>query len=133
MLQELWLKMYEELFAALAKSIFRSRFHLKGKDLEYAKEKGCGVLRRHAADFVRKRLAAPASLMKNDGKQTPMRGHPVFVAQHACACCCRQCLYKWHRIEPNHWLSEAEQVYITDVLIKWIEKELENTKQPPYC
>ena len=116
--------MYEELFAALAKSAFRSRFHLKGKDLEYAKEKGCEVLRRHAADFVRKRLAAPASLMKNDGKQTPMRGHPVFRAQHACACCCRGCLNKWYRVPKGIALSEENQRLIVDLLMAWIAREM---------
>ena len=117
--------MYEELFAALAKSAFRSRFHLKGKDLEYAKEKGCEVLRRHAADFVRKRLAAPASLMKNDGKQTPMRGHPVFIAQHACACCCRGCLHKWYHVPVGRELTENEQERIVKLLMAWIARQLD--------
>lgn len=54
------------------------------------------TIRSHASDFVRTRLA-PAQI-PNDGKQTPMRGHPVFLAQHATGCCCRGCLYKWHRI-----------------------------------
>ena len=116
--------MCDEQFAKLAKSKFRSSFHLSEKDRAYIKEKGWETICRHAADFVKKRLSPPARLLKNDGKQTPMRGHPVFVAQHACACCCRQCLYKWHRIEPNHWLTEAEQAYITDVLMTWIEKEI---------
>lgn len=37
----------------------------------------------------------------NDGKQTPMRGHPVFIAQHATATCCRECLKKWHNIKKR--------------------------------
>ena len=43
------------------------------------------TIRAHCEGFVRARLA-PAN-PKGDGRQTPMRGHPVFVAQHACACC----------------------------------------------
>lgn len=115
--------MCDELFAKLAKSKFRSSFYLSEKDRAYIKEKGLETIRRHAADFVKKRLSPPARLLKNDGKQTPMRGHPVFVAQHACACCCRQCLYKWHHIDANHWLTEAEQAYIVNILMSWIKKD----------
>ena len=76
-----------DLFARLAHSNFRSRFHLKEKDRQYIQEKGMDTIRSHARDFVRTRLA-PAQI-SNDGKQTPMRGHPVFLAQHATGCCCR--------------------------------------------
>ena len=80
----------EDALAKLAKSTFRSKFRLDEKDRAYIEEKGMAVIRVHAADFIRERLA-PATIA-NDGKQTPMRGHPVFKAQHACACCCRGCL-----------------------------------------
>lgn len=114
--------MFEEVFAKLEKSAFRRKFKLTDTDKQYIETKGYDVIRRHAEDFVKKRLSPPASQLKNDGKQTPMRGHPVFTAQHACACCCRQCLYKWHRIYPDHWLTEAEQKYIVRLLMSWIEK-----------
>ncbi len=114
--------MFEEVFAKLEKSAFRRKFKLTDTDKQYIETKGYDVIRRHAEDFVKKRLSPPASQLKNDGKQTPMRGHPVFTAQHACACCCRQCLYKWHRIYPDHWLTEAEQKYIVSLLMSWIEK-----------
>ena len=70
-----------DLFERLSQSAFRSRFHLSKKDKEYIAEKGLATIRKHAEDFVAKRLA-PA-VIPNDGKQTPMRGHPVFIAQHA--------------------------------------------------
>ena len=114
--------MFEEVFAKLEKSAFRRKFKLTDTDKQYIETKGYDVIRRHAEDIVKKRLSPPASQLKNDGKQTPMRGHPVFTAQHACACCCRQCLYKWHRIYPDHWLTEAEQKYIVSLLMSWIEK-----------
>ena len=79
------------------------------------------TIRSHASDFVRTRLA-PAQI-PNDGKQTPMRGHPVFLAQHATGCCCRGCLYKWHRIPAGVQLTEEQQEYIVDVLMAWIERE----------
>lgn len=75
----------------------------------------------HARDLIFKRLA-PASPFK-DGKQTPYRGHPVFVAQHATATCCRSCLQRWHGIPKGHELSTAEQRYVVDVICRWIERE----------
>jgi len=108
----------------LSKSKFRSSFHLKEKDVLYIKGKGLIKIREHAYDFINKRLA-PAIIM-NDGKQTPMIGHPVFVGEHATATCCRECLYKWHHIEKNKLLSENEINYIVDVIMTWIEKEYKN-------
>ena len=111
----------DEALAKLQKSKFRSGFHLDEKNVRYIDEKGLDVIRSHAADFVAKRLA-PAEI-PNDGKQTPMRGHPVFVAQHACACCCRGCLNKWYRVPQGRELTESEQRRIVNLLMVWIEKE----------
>lgn len=80
----------ENLFARLQRSTFRSRFRLGVKERQYCYDKGAEVIDQHAADFIASRLA-PAQI-PNDGKQTPMRGHPVFIAQHATATCCRGCL-----------------------------------------
>lgn len=111
----------DEALAKLQKSKFRSGFHLDEKNIKYIDEKGLDVIHSHAADFVAKRLA-PAEI-PNDGKQTPMRGHPVFVAQHACACCCRGCLNKWYRVPQGRELTESEQRRIVNLLMAWIEKE----------
>ena len=97
----------EETFIRLNKSTFRAKFHLSEKDKKYINEKGIDEIRKHASDFVAKRLA-PA-FIANDGKQTPMRGHPVFVAQHACACCCRGCLNKWYKVPLYVELTEIQQ------------------------
>lgn len=110
-----------DLFARLAKSDFRSRFHLTKKDKEYIAQKGLPTIRRHAEDFIAKRLA-PA-VIPNDGKQTPMRGHPVFLAQHATGCCCRGCFYKWHHIPAGRELTKEEQQYAVAVLMAWIETQ----------
>ena len=106
----------------LSSSRFRSGFHLTDKDKTYIKEKGMETIRKHTSDFINKRLA-PAYI-PNDGKQTPMRGHPVFTAQHACACCCRGCLEKWHHIGKNRELTENETEYIINVLMSWIEIQM---------
>ena len=111
----------DEALAKLQKSKFRSGFHLTKKDIDYINEKGLDVIRTYAADFVAKRLA-PAEI-PNDGKQTPMRGHPVFVAQHACACCCRGCLNKWYRVPQGRALTRTEQQKTVNLLMAWIEKE----------
>lgn len=94
---------FTNLFERLSKSAFRSRFHLSQKDREYIAEKGLATIRKHAEDFVTKRLA-PA-IIPNDGKQTPMRGHPVFIAQHATGCCCRGCFSKWHLYQQEGCLQ----------------------------
>ena len=108
----------------LSKSTFRNRFHLKEKDIKYIDDKGIDVIREHTLDFINKRLA-PA-VIPNDGKQTPMRGHPTFIAQHATATCCRGCLSKWHRIQPNCEISDKDKEYIADIIMKWIDKEYRN-------
>lgn len=110
-----------DIFERLAKSIFRSRFKLKEKEKQYIKEKGIDKIRSHAEDFISKRLA-PADI-PNDGKQTPMRGHPVFIAQHATATCCRGCLEKWHKIPKGKILTQAEQRYVVDIIMEWINRQ----------
>lgn len=111
----------EELFRRLSGSKFRSSFHLDANDREYLAKKGWETIREHARDFVRLRLA-PENPPK-DGKQTPMRGHPVFKAQHATACCCRSCLEKWHGIPSGKKLTDPEQDYIVDVIMDWIRRQ----------
>ena len=102
----------------LERSQFRSSFHLTKKELAYLEEKGMDVMRRHAEDFVRQKLA-PAEPI-DDGKQTPMSGHPVFKAMHATACCCRGCLNKWYRVPLHRELTELEQQRIVNLLMAWI-------------
>ena len=104
----------------LEHSKFRSSFHLTKKEQIYLEEKGVAVMRRHAEDFVRQKLA-PAEPI-NDGKQTPMHGHPVFKAMHATACCCRGCLNKWYRVPLHRELTESEQQRIVNLLMAWLEK-----------
>lgn len=113
---------FTDLFERLSKSHFRSRFHLSAKDKAYIEQKGMAVIRHHAADFVAHRLA-PA-VISNDGRQTPMRGHPVFIAQHATGCCCRGCFSKWHHIPAGRPLTATEQHYAVAVLMAWIKRQL---------
>ena len=114
MTKEEW---YNQLFLGLGRSKFRSSFHLKQKDIDYINEKGLDTIREHAREFIAKR-EAPAV--------TPMKGHPVFVAQHATATCCRECIRKWHKIQPGRELSRIQQEYLVDVIMTWIEKETTN-------
>ena len=115
--------MEKEILEKLEKSKFRSSFKLTKKYKDYVRQKGKAEIRRHAEDFIARRLA-PA-VIENDGKQTPMRNHPIFIAQHATACCCRQCLYKWHGIRPGTELTPEQQKDIVDLLMAWIEKQME--------
>ena len=107
---------------SLSKSKFRSSFHLNKKMKEYVNEKGINIIEKHAYDFINQRLKS--SYPKNDGKQTPMKGHPVFIAEHATATCCRSCLEKWHHIKKGKELTDEEVEYIVKVIIEWIKREL---------
>lgn len=80
------------------------------------------TIRKHAQDFVRQKLAPAHPL--HDGKQTPMHGHPVFIAQHATACCCRGCLNKWYRVPEGVPLTQQQQEKIVNLIMAWIEKEM---------
>jgi hypothetical protein len=111
---------------ALARQPFRARFHLNAKEQREA-ERGEATMRVHAHDLILKRLA-PAHPLK-DGKQTPYRGHPVFVAQHATATCCRSCLARWHGIGKGEELSERELAYVVDVIWAFIARELARAGQ----
>lgn len=119
--------MIKDIFIRLANSKFRSNFKLSNKDFEYIESKGFDKIEEHAFDFVKKRLAPKVIL--NDGKQTPYHGHPIFVAQHATACCCRDCLYKWHKIAKNKELNMKEIKYIVNILMIWIKKEYKKYKE----
>lgn len=114
----------EEAYARLQRSKFRSSFHLREKDKQYVREKGKNVIEKHARDFVRERLAPPDPV--NDGKQTPMKGHPVFIAQHACAFCCRGCMHKWYHVQEHVPLTQVQQDKIVGMLMYWIEREMDN-------
>lgn len=113
---------YEDILNRLSKSKFRSSFKFKEKDIAYAQKKGSKIIKEHAYNFITKRIASEVIL--NDGKQTPMKGHPVFIAQHATATCCRGCLYKWHKIKPNKKLNNKEIEYIVNIIMLWIKKQL---------
>ncbi|MCD8300230.1 MAG: ATP-dependent RecD-like DNA helicase, partial [Clostridiales bacterium] len=115
-------KDYRDLFARLAMSKFRSSFSLNANDRYYVKNKGMETIRSHAQNFVRQRLA-PA-VIPNDGKQTPMKGHPVFIAQHATGTCCRGCLEKWHHIPQGKKLTPEQQEYVVNVIMEWIERQM---------
>lgn len=107
---------------SLSKSKFRSSFKLNDKDKLYICNIGIRKILDHAYDIVIKRLAFKNVV--NDGKQTPMKGHPVFVAQHATGTCCRTCLYKWHKIEKDKELSNNEINYIVSIIIAWIKMNI---------
>ena len=115
-----------EALEKLSRSTFRARFTLTKDEREYVREKGMDVMRRHAEDFVRQKLA-PAEPI-NDGKQTPMRGHPAFKAMHATACCCRGCLNKWYKVPLHKELNAEEQERIVNLLMAWIERKTDESE-----
>ena len=113
----------DTVFSKLARSPFRAKFRLNAKDRAYLEERGLDMMRSHARDFIGNRLA-PAD-PANDGRQTPMRGHPVFVAQHATATCCRSCLAKWHGIPAGRELTAEEREHIVNAIERWLTEGLD--------
>ena len=95
--------MEDDIFTRLEKSAFRARFKLSAKDRAYAEQKGPAELRRHAKDFIAKRLA-PA-VIPNDGRQTPMR--------------------KWHGVKPGVELSAEQQRYAVSLIMEWLRRQIE--------
>jgi hypothetical protein len=108
----------DDVFDRLQRSAFRQRFALAAAEQKVLRERGLPTILAHAQDLIAQRLA-PA-IPKNDGKQTPFRGHPVFIAQHATATCCRGCLLKWHAIPSGRELSASEQAYVVEVVGRWL-------------
>jgi len=117
----------DKLFEVLSRSKFRSGFHLDASMLGYIRNKGLDTILAHARDFVTKRLADAEP--KNDGKQTPYYGHPVFIAQHATATCCRKCLQKIHHIPKHKHLTDTEIDYIVNIIKRWLTQNLREDRQ----
>lgn len=113
-------EMIEKKINDLSKSRFRSSFCLRKREYDYIDKVGLEKIKEHAYDFVIKKLK-PANPI-NDGKQTPMKNHPVFIAQHATATCCRGCLEKWHHIHKGQELTTNEINYIVSLIMFWIIK-----------
>jgi hypothetical protein len=115
----------DERIEAIGRHPFRAKFRLRGRERAIAQRRGMSAVRGHAEELFARRVA-PAAPDK-DGRQTPYGGHPVFVAQHATATCCRTCLERWHEIPQGRALEADEQAYAVDVICRWIERELEAT------
>lgn len=117
------------LLERLASQPFRAQFRLEKTDRTYVFDKGLDQLLRHAKGLIAKRLS-PAEPIR-DGAQTPYTGHPVFIAQHATATCCRQCLAKWHKIPQGRAMTLNEQAYVVDVIEAWLTREFEDAPRQP--
>lgn len=111
----------DDVLARLARSPFRKRFALRGADRAYLADKGLRTVLEHGRNLIAKRLAVAHP--PRDGKQTPFRGHPVFVAQHATATCCRGCLAKWHGIPKGRPLAATETDYVLAVIERWLRRQ----------
>ncbi|MDD4870440.1 MAG: DUF4186 domain-containing protein [Kiritimatiellae bacterium] len=119
-------KAWLRLKGRLCRSKFRSRFKLGKSEIEYLQTRGMDIIQTHAFDFIRQRLAP--SMPRNDGKQTPMKGHPVFIAQHATGTCCRTCLRKWHGIPEGTELTGNQIQYVVSLLMRWISENAQITE-----
>lgn len=118
----------EDILARLSKSPFRQRFKLRAEERAYLETHGLEGILEQARGFIRKRLTA--AFPENDGKQTPFKSHPVFIAQHATATCCRGCLEKWHGIGQGHPLGAAEVDHVIAVIEHWLRQHAGDCREP---
>jgi hypothetical protein len=110
----------ERAFHRIAASSFRRKFRLHGRELAFLQTWGIDRVMDQARKFIDERLA-PAQ-PRNDGRQTPWGNHPVFVAQHATATCCRGCLEKTHEIAKGHALTAQEKEHVLGAIEKWLRQ-----------
>ena len=110
-----------DILSRLKKSKFRGSFRLNEEDINYINKNGISKLREGARDILTKNIKIKP---KNDSRQTPYKGHPIFKAQHATATCCRKCMFKWYKINPNRPLSEDEITLFTNLITAWISEEI---------
>ncbi|MHA7269873.1 DUF4186 domain-containing protein [Arthrobacter sp. HLT1-20] len=108
---------------------FRAKFRFYGRDRAVVDLRGMATLRRHARELIERRLAPAQPL--TDSRQPPYRGHPVFVAQHATATCCRSCLKRWHGLPASRALEVAEQDYVVEAICRWIAGQYAPGSPPP--
>ena len=108
-------KKIEEVFSKLNKTGRISNFSLGDAEIEYVSSRGIEILRLHATDFIQKRIAPKEP--KNDGHQTPAKGHPVFLAQHACGCNDRDSVEQFFGFKKGSLLKEKEVNLIVDVIV----------------
>lgn len=113
-----WSKLLEK----VAESDYRAEIDLGPEDMDYVNSRGFDMMVRHAHDFVERRLG-PAR-PRNEGKQTPLKGHPLFLAQHATGADSRAALSEYHGIAEGKKLSRQQMDYVTDVVLRWLEERL---------
>ena len=104
---------YEYEINRLKKSKFRREIGLNEDEIEKIKEEAFEILARK----IRVKL-------KNDGRQTPWRGHPVFPAMHATATCCRKCIKKWHNLTEEKKLTDEEIGVFSNLIFVWMSKTI---------
>ena len=111
----------DDLFEWLRRSAFRQRFHLREAERDTLRHEGLDAVMGLAAAFIARRLVPAEPL--DEWRYTPKRGHPVFVAQHATATCCRGCLSKWHGIPKGHELTAPETAHVLAALRRWLVEQ----------
>ena len=110
----------DEAFAILSRSAFRRRFVLQDRELAYLQTWGMRHVMKQAGEIIDRRVASAEP--HNDGRQTPWRNHPVFVAQHATATCCRGCLEKVHGIAKGQALTAGERTHVLAAIDRWLSR-----------
>ena len=61
----------------------------------------------------------------NQIKKQEQRPSRETRPEHNPATCCSECIRKWHKMQSGKELSQVQQDYLVDVIMTWIQREME--------
>jgi len=92
------------------------------KAINHALRKGKPQLHFAAENRLRRCVAKPENY--REGHQTPKQGNIIFYAQHATACCCRNCMEYWHNIPMGIQLSDPQINYFVELIMLYATAQM---------
>lgn len=98
----------------------KSKPRLQEHDVALIRELGIKELKDQAREVVKNKLEEQP---KNDGRQTPTAGNPIYKAMHACKASSRKELSKAHRMAAGRDLTERQIDSIVNLLVRWMVRE----------
>ncbi|MBN8227237.1 DUF4186 family protein [Corallococcus macrosporus] len=116
----------------MKKELIRHEFWHRPLDqyaINHALRKGSILLKAAAKIRIQGSVAKPGH--PREGRQTPFSGNILYYAQHSVAACCRKCIEYWHGIDSTKQLSDPEQNYLVDLIMKYVEDRMPDLAEHP--
>jgi hypothetical protein len=111
------------IFTELGREFIRD--HFLNKEID---ERGQRQIRRDGVDGVRSKVHSHMVSRIGgepnawDGRQTPLEGSVLNLAQHATATCCRKCAYYWYAIPQDGPLTADELQFCEDIMLAYLDR-----------